>query len=923
MTNRNNKYLRGSIWRKWDLHVHTPLTKLNDQYEGESHDIKWDIFCEKLENSDVSVFGITDYFSFDNYIYLTKIFKEKYPESEKIFFPNVEFRIDSKNSKSDHIQIHVIFSNKKFTVDKLNDFFTRLRLVSTDNQTLNAKYCTEKDLSDVTYEKAMIKIDDLTKQLQLNFSKSEYLIVGVATGYGSLRPNGNNDNRGAEYAKEIDKICHAFFGKKANAEFFLNSTSERSDLNLLPKPVLSGSDSHSFSELDKKLGKSYENKSQTGAITEYSEITWIKADTTFEGLMQIIYEPSERIKIQEIKPDQKEDYQVISKVMFVDNNFQSDSIYLSRNLTVIIGGKSTGKSLLLRNIAQTVDYMEVENRLQTVKLDDYKKSIADFKVVWGDKQESKKGNNYNVNKKVIYIPQSYLNRLVDKEEERSSIREIIKNVLIQDENIKDVFSNLEETKRELEKNISKKIDDIFHIEEDIQLLSEDMKKTGDKKGIESEIKKLEDEIIELKNNSGISKEELEHYDILKNAGNLLSSKKESLLTDSKFLASLKSKELFNQIDFSYFSDHQLKELLAKELESIKSECTKNWHNKINDKILVLQNQIFENQNSIISNENEISPLLNKVTESKSLEDKINKIEIEEKKLKVIIAEENKLSKLKESYENTIINLLDENSKFYDKLFATKSDILEQKIISNELDFNIDIVFEKTKFQNHFINDMCNLRNINQFEEGFFSSYDYIDNSNLKKDVEKLLRVILNGEIPLKNSYSKKEAITRLMSNWFIFDYKIIQYGDEISDMSPGKKSLVLLKLLIELDSSKCPIILDQPEDDLDNRSIYNDLVQFIKTKKKERQIIIATHNPNLVVGADAECVIVANQELEGKKLANKIYKFEYIEGSLENSFFKENESKVLYKQGIQEHVCDILEGGKQAFEQRKKKYNLK
>ena len=55
-------------------------------------------------------------------------------------------------------------------------------------------------------------------------------------------------------------------------------------------------------------------------------------------------------------------------------------------------------------------------------------------------------------------------------------------------------------------------------------------------------------------------------------------------------------------------------------------------------------------------------------------------------------------------------------------------------------------------------------------------------------------------------------------------------------MSPGKKALVLLEMLISLEDSKCPILIDQPEDDLDNRSIYNDLVQYIRRKKKERQI---------------------------------------------------------------------------------------
>ena len=55
-------------------------------------------------------------------------------------------------------------------------------------------------------------------------------------------------------------------------------------------------------------------------------------------------------------------------------------------------------------------------------------------------------------------------------------------------------------------------------------------------------------------------------------------------------------------------------------------------------------------------------------------------------------------------------------------------------------------------------------------------------------------------------------------------------------------------------------MIDQSEDSLDNRAIYNELVAYIKRKKKERQIILVTHNSNVVVSADAENVIVANQD---------------------------------------------------------------
>ena len=140
-----------------------------------------------------------------------------------------------------------------------------------------------------------------------------------------------------------------------------------------------------------------------------------------------------------------------------------------------------------------------------------------------------------------------------------------------------------------------------------------------------------------------------------------------------------------------------------------------------------------------------------------------------------------------------------------------------------------------------------------------------------------------------------------------------------------KKALVLLKLLIDLADSKCPILIDQPEDDLDNRSVYNDLIPFIKRKKKDRQIIIVTHNANVVLGSDAEEIIVANQQ--GSNVPNNRYRFEYRSGAIENNLplygtNGEVEVGILNSQGIQQHICDILEGGERAFELRKNKYHI-
>ena len=110
---------------------------------------------------------------------------------------------------------------------------------------------------------------------------------------------------------------------------------------------------------------------------------------------------------------------------------------------------------------------------------------------------------------------------------------------------------------------------------------------------------------------------------------------------------------------------------------------------------------------------------------------------------------------------------------------------------------------------------------------------------------------------------------------------------------------------------------------MDNRSIYNELVDFIRTKKVDRQIILVTHNANIVVGCDTEEVIVANQR--GNNAKNNQYRFEYRTGAIEDTQPLYDETGnvingVLYQTGIQQHICEVLEGGKEAFNVRKKKY---
>ncbi|MYM17914.1 hypothetical protein GTH50_06750 [Lactobacillus gasseri] len=109
---------------------------------------------------------------------------------------------------------------------------------------------------------------------------------------------------------------------------------------------------------------------------------------------------------------------------------------------------------------------------------------------------------------------------------------------------------------------------------------------------------------------------------------------------------------------------------------------------------------------------------------------------------------------------------------------------------------------------------------------------------------------------------------------------IVKENDSLEKMLPGKRAIVVLEFLLEKnDNSSNPILINQPEDNLDNRSISTKLVNLLRKASLKRQVIIITHNANLVVLSDADEVIVANQDPDLKEIVK--YRFKYITGSLE------------------------------------------
>lgn len=214
--------------------------------------------------------------------------------------------------------------------------------------------------------------------------------------------------------------------------------------------------------------------------------------------------------------------------------------------------------------------------------------------------------------------------------------------------------------------------------------------------------------------------------------------------------------------------------------------------------------------------------------------------------------------------------------------------------------------------------------LNEMAENF-SRGDYE-----KKVIDGQLAIVLNAFVTFEaTSIQIEEQLRENKSledfyNW-LFDptyFEIIsslKFDDtDLYLLSPGQKGIILLMLYLEIDKADYrPLIIDQPEENLDNLSVYTDLIDYFRDRKQYRQIIMVTHNPNLVVNTDSEQIIVANYQ--GKRTP----RLDYCSGSLEDQAKAIPDVQVeKFEDGIIEQVCSILEGGEPAFESRKKKYQI-
>jgi len=948
------KYKRGSEWCKWDLHIHTPNTKLSDNFEQIEGEAIWKTYCTKIEESDVTVFGITDYFSVENYFTFIEKHKEYFPLSEKVFFPNIELRLEvSVNKSAEEVNIHIIFSNSEtVTKNKIEDFLLKLDTnIKVHDAIIPCKNLTTKS----DFEKAGVKHDIIKTKLKEVFGKDECYVILSAANNAGLRPD-TASPRKLNITDEIDKVCDGFFGGEQNVTYYLDSERYETEEKAKPKPVVSGCDAHSFDDIDKYLGKKFIKLNvKTGKDETIKNVTWIKADPTFEGLKQIIYEPKDRVKIQTLKPDTKNARHIISEVQFKssDKLFGNQKILLNDNLNAIIGGKSSGKSLLLYSIADSVDPEQVKRINKRLNFEGYSfgNEKYDFEVTWKNNEKDFLNDIQPENKtrKITYIPQLYINYLAEKNNKKE-LNTLVGNILLQDDVYKTFF---EEKKAGIDK-ISQKTEleltNLLSIRTNAIELNKQIKEIGASKIIAEAIKKIELQISEGQKLSNLSPKEVSNYN------NLIKKKEKSDKDLQLILTKINVVQQFSDelstsknelVGIKYQEDYlsqkgKLDKILdvfteiPEDIRAIKSLISKDFDVIITN----LQNEISklklgefkESVEKVLKQINtELSPIFKKLASQKELKKISEQLAKEKQKKEKSELFEKQLNSAIEEYKNSkkrITNLLKERYSLYKEIVFKINDT--KKEIGEEITLDCSLVYEKEKFS---LYGQANKAAIGK-EHFFYKLFSEIHvNYDLIPDIfqdilnvtdDNSLKLANDIIIPLKQKTTIDEIFRGIIKDDFEFDYKVTYKNDELLSMSPGKKGTVLLILFLQISSAEYPILIDQPEDNLDNRTIYDLLCKMVIETKIDRQIIIVSHNANLVVATDSENIIVANQEGQDPDKNKSEYRFEYVNGALEYTSAKNDKIKgVLYQQGIKEHVCDILEGGNEAFKQRERKYAIK
>ncbi len=879
MKNINNIFKNGSIWLKTDFHLHTKADK-EFYYDGEDNNFVKE-YIEELKKNNVEIGLITNHNKFD--LEEFKALRKKTIKTSIYLISGVELSV---NDGSNGIHCLIAFEYESWIKDGDNFIEQFLDsafegIANRENKNTRCKY----------------SLSDLLKKLEEHRKSGRDSFIVMA-----------HIEQESGFCKEleggrIEQIANDELFKKNVLGFQKLRTNDlRKNLavwfngeNNIPA-FLEGSDPKKIDE----VGICGKQKDENGIEVE-KEIYIKIGDYNFEAVKYALTDKENRVAPK--KPEINNAY--IKSITFEGGLLDQTEMNFSPELNNFIGIRGSGKSSILEilryslgiSLGSQASDKEYKNNLIEHVLKSGGKVIVivvnehkeEYRIekIYGQKEDIYDNNGRvdapsvdTVFPKPVYFGQKDLsNKNIDFE--TGLVKKLIGNKL---ENI--------------QLKINQKIDEIENIiltHKNLDNLDEFKKEVNNSiKDAEYKLKLYKEKGVEdkLRQQSIFDLDESkfkESINEILNFGNEL----ESLINDYTIFFNQTTFESKENREIFLEADNLFKHVVIEfnKLNNIKSNI---------DKYAVTFNDIFKKLNDKKESLKEDFAKIKREIDIPNLNpDNFLKLsrQVETSKLKLIEIE--KLEKKKIEYMTSLNNKISElNNLWYEEYHILEKEVKRINEYDSSLSISVEYKGRKDKF----------LEKLQQkFKGSGIRVATYMTIQSTYKDFVEIYRDLENLDSKLNISESLlAEFKKRFNDNIFdlitfrVEDRFTIKYNDKpLKDHSLGQRATALILFLLAQKETDV-LIIDQPEDDLDNQTIYEDVIKAIKFLKGNMQFIFATHNANIPVLGDSEKIVSC------KYLKNKI---ELQGGTIDNP-------------KTQKQIVAIMEGGEEAFNKRKGIYEL-
>lgn len=1029
MSLSTNDFPRGSEWRQWDLHVHTPASfhwkgnKFDSNPDAQSNRILVDEMIHALNSAEPAVFALMDYWTFDGWLALRRRLKEPgAPKLLKTVFPGIELRLMAPMTA--RLNAHVLFSDE-ITDQELQDFKSALniefvnRSLSDASLVLLARAVSDDKLNHHGFKKIEVDSNDSVALragstiAEINSDSYKRAIDAVPDGQAlGFMPFDTND--GLADIKWTDHYAY-FFGlvksttifESRNADVrgaFINEETAGNakfvdkfqySLGNTPRLVVSGSDAHCF------IGVKGDNDKRGYGDFPSGKITWIKADPTFRGLLQAIKEPVKRSYIGRRPP--KQDEISSNKTFFIDRVsiakqpgtpaigtwLDGSDLPMNSDLVAIIGNKGSGKSALadvialLGNSRQKTHFSFLKKERFRGKSGEPAKNFVGT-LTWLDgTNELRNLNDDPPSEKaelVRYIPQGHFEDLCNAHVSGQSdafekeLRAVIFShagdsirlgALDFDQLIQQQESSFRIQLNEFRKDLRGLNQEIAGFEEQLQpevknslneLLSQKARQIDEHKknqpptpsnlpsilspAQEAAAKSLEEISVKLRD--------------LDNSVTSISAAEAVLAGKTKAIQNVRERLRLLERSHKQFIEDTSRDLLMLGLTAtdlitltIDTQTIDNLSALIPDELANLKItainaasekvKFLDEQRAIkttldtqqLRHQQDLKAVADWTTKLNELEGTPDAPETL-KGLNSRITQLNSLpsvlkarQELRMKLSGEIFDILDSQRKSREELFKPVQDLIQENVLIRE-EYKLQFQATLGGSADSVADSLFSLikQNSGEFrgeDESYIAVRKLAERYTFSKreDVIGFITALHEKIIAAANSARPTFGITSILRKdknaSEVYDllfglpfleprYTLLFQDAQIEQLSPGQRGALLLIFYLLVDKGRTPIVLDQPEENLDNETVVSLLVPVLTEAKKRRQIIMVTHNPNLAVVCDAEQIIWSTFD---RKNSSKIT---YSTGSIENPT-------------INAHVVKILEGTMPAFNNRKSKYH--